>query len=102
MKTMLILLVVISGCAVNKTWDEKGGDREEGTVYYTTDYERGHPPKSDSLTLYWLSSSKCSDWGYDGADLAGEKETECLERDAEDKCSLYRQTLTWHCEGNTE
>ena len=95
---LLVSIVLLGGCAVNKTWDEKGGDRKEGTVYYTTAYERGYPPKNDSISLWWMSNSKCTGWGYGGAEKAGEKETECLKRDEEDRCATYQETLTWHCD----
>lgn len=95
--SVLILITLLGGCAVNKTWDEKGGDKKKGTVFYTSEYERGQPPKDDDLTLYWLSRTKCEDWGYDGAEYLGEKETKCLKRDAEDSCTLYRQISTWNC-----
>lgn len=65
------------GCATTKTLQAVGGSRSDGTVELAFEYGAFEKPKVDSVAALETAKSRCSAWGYSGAEPFGAATTQC-------------------------
>lgn len=101
MKKILVVLAVVSmsGCAVQKQWIPTEGSRADGSVTLSFEYGGFEAPSVDNEHGKALAKQKCVAWGYTDAEPFGGVYTTCVVPGSSG-CNRYRATSKYQCLGN--
>ncbi len=94
----LCLLAV--GCATTKEWSAIGGSRSDGTIKLSYEYGPFEVPQVSEEQAVKLASTRCSTWGYTGAEAFGGFTRVCNAPDGMGGCNRWLVTREYQCLGN--
>ena len=78
MKSLLIVLLLLQGCAVTKQLVPTGGSRADGTVTLAFEYGIFEAPQPDAQQGLSTARQRCAAWGYDDATPFGGAQQQCI------------------------
>ncbi|HOO81886.1 MAG TPA: YecR family lipoprotein [Alphaproteobacteria bacterium] len=97
MKNFLLLVVIfLSGCAVNKTMYATGGSKADGTVTLSYSYGGFEQPVVDYASALTTAKDKCKAWGYKNAEAFGGESLKCLAYNAYG-CTQQQVDVMYQC-----
>jgi len=100
-KILLLLvagLLVLQGCAVNKTLEATGGSKADGTVQLSFEYGALEKPVIDWVSADATAVKRCQAWGYSKAERFGGVVQQCQYANAYG-CNQYFATVSYQCTG---
>jgi hypothetical protein len=90
----VLLLTVLSACAVEKYPVATGGSRADGTVKVSYDVGRFDKPQVHMDVAQSQAEHSCKTWGYKGAEPFGGSESQCHQFNGFGNCVQATVTLT--------
>jgi hypothetical protein len=102
MKVLLLLgvaIITLSGCATTKNWSATGGSRADATVRLSYTYGPFEQPNASEQQALDLAASRCSTWGYTGAEAFGGVEQKCNMPGGMSGCAQFQVTKEFQCTG---
>jgi hypothetical protein len=97
--SMLVCVFALAGCAVQSTMVPTGGSRADGTVKLSYDFGAFQIPKVNPTQGLAAAKSRCSAWGYTGAEPFGGATKSCVDFSM-GSCNAFRVTVEYQCTGN--
>ena len=94
----LMSLIMLHGCAVNKSMVPTGGSRADGTVKMAFEYGAFEVPKVDSQQGQIAAKQRCAAWGYSDAEAFGSSTRACTSSSG-GTCNIWRVTTEYQCTG---
>ena len=91
-----VLLLITSGCAVQKDWQATGGSKSDGVVKLQYQYGGFELPKVSEEQALELAKKRCSAWGYTDAEAFGGVISQCNSMSASG-CVSYLVTKEYQC-----
>jgi hypothetical protein len=101
-QTIAVLVVVaisLAACATTKEWAATGGSRADGTVKLSYEYGAFETPSASPEQALALAASKCSVWGYSGAEPFGGALSTCTNHNGYGNCVRWLVTAEYQCAG---
>lgn len=98
MKKLLILMLLLQGCAVQKQLVPTGGSRADGTVKLAFDYGLFEDPKLDQQQGLIAARQRCAAWGYSDAASFGGSTSQCT-APTRNGCNRWLVTIEYQCTG---
>lgn len=95
----VLSLVALSGCSVKSEWAISRADQDAGTVGLSYNRNEFHNPAMSADQAKQMASTQCKKWGYQGAEVAGTEDTECLTRRGFGQCGERQITVPYKCVG---
>ena len=95
---MGLALVILSGCAVQKTPVCTGGSRADGTVDMAYEYGMFEVPEVNWQVAANTAQRRCMNWGYKNAESFGGGMSNCISYSSSG-CNKWRVTNTFQCTG---
>lgn len=96
----LVLLIAatatFAGCATNKQWAVSGGEKNEGLVRVSYEYQEYREPQVTEAAAQELAQHRCEGWGYDDAQPIAGQLRQCSNMDNGD-CDLWTVTREYQC-----
>ena len=94
---IIVTLLVISGCTVQKQWIAAGGSKSDGTV--VLGYERGDWAKAvvNEQQGIDVANARCAAWGYSGSEAFGMQRKKCTAPDGLGGCQTWLVTKQYQC-----
>ena len=96
----LVLLITLTasfaGCATNKQWAVSGGEKNEGLVRVSYEFEEYREPKVTEAAAQALALHRCEGWGYEDARPIAGQLRQCSNMDDGD-CDLWTVTREYQC-----
>ena len=98
MKKLLIIstLVMLSGCAVNKTPFMSGGSKSDGVVEFSYNYGAMEKPEVNYSKVASDAKNSCSMWGYSNAIPFGSSSRKCTSS-SQYGCNAYEVSIKYQC-----
>jgi hypothetical protein len=93
-------ILVVAGCATEKTLEATGGSRADGTVNLAYEYGLFEVPKINTEQALITARQRCHAWGYSDAEPFGGRKTEC-EQPSNSGCLRFLVTVTYQCTGGS-
>lgn len=90
--------MLVSGCAVTKTWTATGGSRSDGVVRLSFEHTGFEQPQLDEQQGLSLAAQRCKTWGYTGAEAFGGVTRQCNQRSGFG-CDQWLVTKEYQCTG---
>jgi hypothetical protein len=75
--TGIAAILLVSGCAVQKTMQATGGSRADGTVKLSYEFGMFQVPNVDMAQGTVAAARRCASWGYSGAEPFGGQTKVC-------------------------
>lgn len=97
---LLILFIVLGGCATPVTMEATGGSRSDGTVELSYNYNELESPVVDPGQALATAREKCGAWGYKDAEAFGEGVSQCSHYNGNGNCIAHIVTVTYQCIGS--
>ena len=105
MKTRFVCIFAVvlglNGCATTKEWAATGGSRSDGVVKLSYEYGLFEAPRVNAEQGLQLARSRCSAWGYSGAEAFGGTTRVCNDSDYSG-CNQWLVTAEYQCTGRPE
>ncbi|EGT0042147.1 MULTISPECIES: YecR family lipoprotein [Enterobacteriaceae] len=101
-KTLLVLLastLILSGCATKKQLVPTGGSKADGTVRMSYSYGMFEQPVVDPQQGLADAKTRCSAWGYSGAEAFGGSTSVCSQMSSSG-CTMTTVTTEYQCTGD--
>ena len=98
MKTILIFLLLLQGCAVTKQLVPTGGSRADGTVTLAFEYGIFEVPQLDAQQGLDAAKQRCAAWGYENATPFGGTQQQCINAN-NSGCVRWLVSITYQCTG---
>ena len=95
----LILISLLSSCAVQKSWVATGGSRADGVVSLAYEFGAFESPQVNEGQAISEATQRCAVWGYTGATAFGGALQTCSRTDGFGGCSTTRVTKDYQCTG---
>lgn len=89
------------GCVTAKQWNATGGSRADGTVKLSFQYGSFEAPRVSAQQGIEVAISRCSAWGYSGAEAFGGVTKICASASSSG-CDLWTVTQDYQCTGRPE
>ena len=96
--SMIGVVAVLAGCAVQKDWVPISGSRADGTVKLAFEYGGFEEPQVNREQAISEATKRCSAWGYTAAEPFGGTMRHCTAWNAYG-CISYRVEATFQCTG---
>jgi len=99
MKTIalsIVLMALITGCAVQKDWVAIGGSKADGVVRLAYDDLAGQFPQVSEAQGVRTAAARCSTWGYSGAEAFGGVTRQCIDGF---RCAHQQVIKEYQCTG---
>lgn len=97
--TVIIGILLLSGCAVKKEMTPIGGSKADGTVRLGYTFGQFEKPVVDLQQGAQLAAKKCQVWGYNGAEAFGGQQSQCMQSDAYGGCVMTNVSIEYQCTG---
>lgn len=94
--SLTALLLVTSGCAVQKDWQATGGSKSDGIVKLSYQYGGFEMPKVSEEQGLDIAKKRCAAWGYTNAEAFGGVTSQCNSMSASG-CVSYFVTKEYQC-----
>jgi hypothetical protein len=91
----------VAGCATTKEWVATGGSRADGVVKLSYQYGLFERPQLSAQQALELAKSRCTAWGYSGAEPFGGIARACNNYGSYG-CISWLVTANFQCLGNLE
>lgn len=98
MKKLLIAILLLQGCAVQKQLIPTGGSRADGIVKLAFEYGVFESPKLDEQQSLTAARQRCSAWGYSDAVPFGGSTSQCTSP-TRSGCNSWMVTIEYQCTG---
>jgi hypothetical protein len=95
--TMLMIALVIAGCATVKVPEASGGSRADATVDLSYEYGAFEKPVVQWEEAQNEARARCRAWGYKNAAPFGATKTICNEKNNNGVCVKNFVTRTYQC-----
>lgn len=92
-----LLVLGLSGCAVQKTLTPTGGSRADGTVELSYEYGMFEQPKVDLHQGTQVAKQRCAAWGYSDAQPFGGQKSTCQQSNGYGNCVRTLVTVQYQC-----
>ncbi len=100
--TILVAAAVsLTGCTAAKEWSATGGSRSDGVIRLSYEYHMFEVPQVDEQQGLELAKSRCSAWGYTGAQAFG-GQTQLCNNPSSSGCGSWLVTREYQCLGTLE
>ena len=99
---VLVSLLVLPGCSVNKPFYATGGSRADGTVDMAYDTAYLEVPVVNHSQAKNIAVQKCRVWGYNDAEPFGGQVENCYQRNGYGNCLRGQIIIKYQCLGNLE
>lgn len=96
-----IVVILTSGCAVQKAWTPTGGSRSDGIIRMSYEYGALQVPTVDNAAGISAAVQRCKAWGYTGGEPFGSVTRTCVDGDRYG-CNVFRITAEIQCTGQPE
>lgn len=93
---LLMLTAAFAGCATRDPWAVSGGERQEGLVRVSYEFEEFHEPEVSEQQAAELALKRCAGWGYDSAEPIAGQLRQCSNMD-DGNCDLWKVTREYQC-----
>lgn len=97
-RIILILALLLQGCATQKTLIPTGGSRADGTIKLSYEYNRFEKPQIDLAQGEIIAKQRCSLWGYTGAEVFGGVISNCI-NSSNSGCNRWIASIEYQCTG---
>jgi hypothetical protein len=94
----LVAMLLVSGCAVQKTMQATGGSRADGTVKLSYEFGMFQVPTVDMAQGTAAAVRRCASWGYSGAEPFGGQTKTCNGYGG-GNCNSWLVTVEFQCTG---
>ncbi|MCI0552510.1 MAG: YecR-like lipofamily protein [Anaerolineae bacterium] len=94
---LLLIALVVSACASQKTPVPTGGSRADGVVELSYEVGMFEKPEVDWATANRSASERCRAWGYTSAEPFGGQKTNCQHYNAYGNCTQAIITVDYQC-----
>ncbi len=104
MKSAIALVVIataLAGCATQKEWTATSGSRADGVVKLSYQYGMFEQPQVNDQQGGDLAKSRCTAWGYSGAEPFGGAMQVCNDRTSSG-CVSWMVTREYQCIGKND
>ena len=98
---LIVIAIIMSGCAATKNWSATGGSRADGTVKLSYEYGVFEMPQLNEQEAITLAQKRCSSWGYNSAEAFGGVTKTCNQPSSND-CLGWLVTKEYQCIGSLE
>jgi hypothetical protein len=99
--TIIVLVILVtSGCAVQKQLIPTGGSRADGTVKLSYEYGLFEAPQLDAQQGLIAAKQRCSAWGYTNADPFGGSTQSCI-NSTRNGCNRWLVSIEYQCAGGS-
>lgn len=95
-----LVVVLLSGCATQKTLQATGGSKADGTVELAYQFGLFERPQVNWEEGVTIARSRCKAWGYSDAEPFGGVKTTCNQRNGYGNCIDTVVTATYQCMGS--
>jgi len=99
---VLLSVLALSGCSVNKPFYATGGSRADGTVDMAYDTAYLEAPVVSHSQAKNIAVQKCRVWGYKDAEPFGGQVENCYQRNGYGNCLRGQVIVKYQCLGNLE
>ena len=99
--TVLAGCATLAGCVSQKDWAATGGSRSDGTVKISYEYGKLEIPQVDEQQGNVIAKSRCSAWGYSGAEAFGGSVKVCNQSSLHG-CDGWLVTREYQCTGTPQ
>ncbi len=96
--SIVLAILLLQGCAVQKQLIPTGGSRADGTVKLSYEYGLFEAPKLDAQQGMNVALQRCSAWGYSGAEPFGGSTQNCI-NPTNNGCSRWLVSIEYQCSG---
>ena len=93
------IVIILSGCAVQKELVPTGGSRSDGTVELSYEFGMFEVPKVDLNQGSAAAAKRCQAWGYSDAEPFGGQKNLCQQRNGFGDCLHTLVTVQYQCIG---
>jgi hypothetical protein len=98
---LLVAALSVAGCATAKEWVATGGSRADGVVKLSYQYGLFERPQVSAQQGLELAKSRCTAWGYSGAEAFGGVIRVCNNYGSSG-CISWLVTAEYQCLGRLE
>lgn len=95
----LAVVLVLVGCAVQKTLTPVGGSRADGTVELAYEFTQFEKPVVDAAQGLEAAIQRCAAWGYSGAEPFGGQKSQCQSFNGYGTCTHMQVSVQYQCTG---
>lgn len=98
-------IVLLAGCAapVTKYMNATGGSKADGIVKMSYEYGLFEAPRVDKEQALVEATSRCTGWGYTGAEPFGSETRQCTNFNTLLKdCDQWTATVQYQCTGQAK
>lgn len=102
---VLSMFVMLTGCGVSvvKPMTATGGSKADGIVKMSYDFNVFEDPKVDIAQALATATSRCTVWGYSGAEPFGGETKQCTNYNSVLKsCDQWTATVQYQCTGQAK
>jgi hypothetical protein len=93
---LIALTATFAGCATHKQWAVSGGEKNQGLVRVSYEYQEYREPTVNEAAAQQLAQHRCEGWGYDDAQPIAGQLRQCSNMDDGD-CDLWTVTREYQC-----
>lgn len=93
-----LVVLMATGCAVNKQLTPTGGSRADGTIKMSFQFGAFEVPKVDYQQAGNSARQRCAAWGYSGAEPFGGSTRRCVNSSG-GTCNVWQVTMEYQCTG---
>lgn len=95
--SVLLSLIVLCSCAVQKDMLATGGSKADGTVDVSYEYGLFEQPIVNPQQGLESAVKRCKGWGYKNAESFDAARNQCLAFNGYGDCVQTRVTMTYQC-----
>jgi hypothetical protein len=93
---LIALAATLAGCATNKQWAVSGGEKNEGLVRVSYEYQEYREPEVNEAAAQELALHRCEGWGYEDVQPIAGQLRQCSNMD-DGNCNLWTVTREYQC-----
>lgn len=96
---LVAVVLIASGCTVQKQMVPTGGSRADATVNLSYEYGMFEQPQVNLAQAETAAQQRCAAWGYSGAEPFGGSMHKCEAVNGYGNCLRTLVTVTYQCTG---
>ena len=90
------ILLALTACATTEKWSATGGNREQGVVRLSYEYQEFKQPAMSDADADALALHRCNTWGYEKVEPIEGQVRQCANMD-DGNCNLWSVTREYRC-----
>jgi hypothetical protein len=94
---LIPVFAVLGGCATSERWSQPSGDRDNGIVKLSYEYDDAIEPTLSRVDADRIAENRCKSWGFQQASLIPGDVRSCS-NETGNRCELWKVTREYQCQ----